>query len=719
MNRLLNRLANLILLTLGVICLIVMVADSFSCVYRPSLLLWIAVSCILFWIAASFPRGLWIGLPLSAALVFAFYRFSPGDPLAELNDLLDHISGAFYTHVVNPGAAYPYVSANVSHDFVLFVLGFLFSAYGIAALTSKKGRVTLALLGSVPIAAACVIVNGSLPALPAAGLILYWFLVAATGNGYRTDGSLGRSFFCALIPVGLLVGLMLYICRPENYVYTEHDLEISRRFDRLNHYFDLLMGGNGAKGAASDPDHPSVTNAPRSHFQITWDGNDDNMELTEEYDFDHADQPVLRVKAERSGQIYLRTRSFGDYTGTGWGQAEELNAGSSLPFAAFSADASADGIQRSLEVRTLMDLDDLCLPYYSAVSSGSDAYVSNGGQDSYLITYTEYFGDVSGLRIPAEAQGAEQSYRSHAHSVYTRLPESTRQRALEICQAAGLQPGDPELVEQVAAYICTNANYDLETEPYPSDDYAIYFLTEAHRGYCIHYATAAAVLYRALDIPARVTEGFLTEVRAGRSTDVLAGSAHAWVEIYRDGVGWIPVEVTKQPGYITEEPSPAPESPEPSGAPPETPEPSGGGGGGGGGTEPSPSPEPTPEVNVPDRGSSFKFPWELLLSPLVLLLLLPLWYWLLRAYWTTQIRNQDGRRAAIAFYRYAEKVSGFGSEIPEIIVQTAERSAFSPHLIRREELDQCRTELENMINALYPGLTKVQKFRFRILRGLK
>ena len=50
---------------------------------------------------------------------------------------------------------------------------------------------------------------------------------------------------------------------------------------------------------------------------------------------------------------------------------------------------------------------------------------------------------------------------------------------------------------------------------------AIYFLTESHRGYCIHYASAAAVLYRALGIPARVCEGFMADTRAGRISSKL------------------------------------------------------------------------------------------------------------------------------------------------------------------------------------------------------
>lgn len=721
MNRLLNRLVNLLLLILAVFCLIFLIADSFSCVIDPTLPIWLILACVLLWVAGSFPKGFWIGMPLSAVLLFGAYLFFHTDPVLELSNLLDKVTGAFYTHVANPGAAYPYAAYEGSHTLVLTFLGFLMGAYGIVALTSKNARISLSLLGTIPIVAACLVVNGKVPAIPAAGILLFWFLLTVTGNGFHPDGSAARSFLCCILPVCLLLGGILMLNRPENYVYTEHDLEISRRFDRLNHYFDLLMGGGNAKGAASDPEHPAGTSAPRSHFQVTWDGNDDSMELTEDYDFNNAELPVLRIKAEATGQLYLRTKSFGDYRGTGWYPAEELNSGSSLPFAAFAASASSLGVSRTLEVRTLMDLDELCLPYYAAVSTGSDAFASADGQESYLVSYTEYTGEVSALRLPQNAQTAEASYRAHAHSVYTRLPESTEAAALRICQEAELSAGSSDLIRKVAEFVQKDSEYDLQTGAYPSDDYAIYFLTEAHRGYCIHYATAATVLYRALGIPARVAEGFLAETRAGRSTDVLAGDAHAWVEVYLDGIGWIPVEVTKQAGFATEEPEPTPEpTNEPTDTPEKTAEPSGGGG-----EKPTPTPEPSPEPSPQGQdiqiktGPSRSIPWRLLLIPLILLILLPVWYSILRAYWTTQIHSADGHRAAIACWKYASRVAAFGADVPESITQIAEKAAFSPHMIRREEIELCRSELKSMVETLYPTLSSFQKFKFCLLRGLR
>lgn len=89
-------------------------------------------------------------------------------------------------------------------------------------------------------------------------------------------------------------------------------------------------------------------------------------------------------------------------------------------------------------------------------------------------------------------------------------------------------------------YIC-----NLNCEDYPQGvDVAVYFLTQAKAGICQHFATAATLLYRSYGIPARYTVGFVDKVMVGEKTELNGKDAHAWVEIYVDGLGWVPIEVT-------------------------------------------------------------------------------------------------------------------------------------------------------------------------------
>lgn len=85
---------------------------------------------------------------------------------------------------------------------------------------------------------------------------------------------------------------------------------------------------------------------------------------------------------------------------------------------------------------------------------------------------------------------------------------------------------------------------------------------EAKSGYCIHYATAMAVMARSIGLPSRVAVGFAP----GRATGVTqageqgaparteyavaAQDAHAWPEIYLQGAGWVPFEPTPSRGVV-------------------------------------------------------------------------------------------------------------------------------------------------------------------------
>lgn len=72
----------------------------------------------------------------------------------------------------------------------------------------------------------------------------------------------------------------------------------------------------------------------------------------------------------------------------------------------------------------------------------------------------------------------------------------------------------------------------------------IYHLYDGNMG-TVQYVTEAVLLFRGAGIPARYVEGYEAENKSGRemSVEVSAQDAAAWVEIYREGIGWIPVEI--------------------------------------------------------------------------------------------------------------------------------------------------------------------------------
>lgn len=78
----------------------------------------------------------------------------------------------------------------------------------------------------------------------------------------------------------------------------------------------------------------------------------------------------------------------------------------------------------------------------------------------------------------------------------------------------------------------------------------------AKSGYCVHFASAMAVMARTLGIPSRVAVGFLPgtqtdELVQGRvAYQVTTQNVHSWPELYFEGIGWTRFEPTPGRGFV-------------------------------------------------------------------------------------------------------------------------------------------------------------------------
>ncbi len=77
------------------------------------------------------------------------------------------------------------------------------------------------------------------------------------------------------------------------------------------------------------------------------------------------------------------------------------------------------------------------------------------------------------------------------------------------------------------------------------------FVTRTKAGYCQHYAGAMAVMLRLLGIPARVAVGFTSGKREDGKWVVTDHEAHAWVEVWFAGQGWVPFDPTPGRGTFS------------------------------------------------------------------------------------------------------------------------------------------------------------------------
>jgi transglutaminase-like putative cysteine protease len=146
-----------------------------------------------------------------------------------------------------------------------------------------------------------------------------------------------------------------------------------------------------------------------------------------------------------------------------------------------------------------------------------------------------------GYSDPAEPRGASLA-----------VPEDTdpRLRALAAQLAEG-EPPPATKVERTLDYLAGTCRYSLDVGKFVSRQPVAEFVFEKKRGYCEYFASAAAVLLRLQGVPARYVAGFSLS-----AADVIGGhyvvresDAHAWIEAWIPGRGWVEADPTPAADY--------------------------------------------------------------------------------------------------------------------------------------------------------------------------
>jgi len=303
-------------------------------------------------------------------------------------------------------------------------------------------------------------------------------------------------------------------------------------------------GGGGGGVGPSDPNRSPINDGPMQ---------------------DRDDSVIAKLNTFRSKteMVYLRECSYGNYDFRSWGAAPVCDlAFSHNPF--FFSGTQAELVKAksygSLRL-TLMDNSPYLAPYYlsysyaenSGLFSDNDVTLFAADNTAREYSFSRVFHDITLQELQATTtapaqwtQKEEAAYRAFVYKNYLDIPQSTKDAMLRIAAENGIHKQSKSLITDIQRYISTAATYNLDIPQFPEGvDMAVYFLEEMKEGYCQHFATAGTLMYRAFGIPARYTVGYAPTVQGSVSmTDVTGLDAHAWVEIYLDGIGWIPVEVT-------------------------------------------------------------------------------------------------------------------------------------------------------------------------------
>ena len=350
------------------------------------------------------------------------------------------------------------------------------------------------------------------------------------------------------------------------------------------------------------------------------------------------DTPVMQVYT--TGRTLLRGTVKNTYTGSAWADTTDPHRYLFISprFASLRRDLF-DQLRPRQEIRDSVLVTEPMVVSMRA-SSASTLYLTQrftspagDGVIAYFSPSTEVFATRSlepgsrytftGSRLTGASEGARRAvlmahtpddpYLDTVRERYTALPQGVEQNVLLLAQQIVAQTeNDFDRAAALCAYLQNSYPYTLDQHsPYAGRDFVSWFLLEEKQGYCTSFASAMAVMGRAVGLPTRYIEGYAAEPDSDNIARVTQKNAHAWVEVYFAGFGWLPFDPTPGTGFLPDGmdsdnrgedndddsedkdgglPTPSPEAtdtPQPTPTPTPTP-------------EPTPTPSPTPEHNRPD-----------------------------------------------------------------------------------------------------------------------
>ncbi|NLG49385.1 MAG: transglutaminase domain-containing protein [Chloroflexi bacterium] len=247
---------------------------------------------------------------------------------------------------------------------------------------------------------------------------------------------------------------------------------------------------------------------------------------------------------------YWRQRAYDRYTGWGWDSDDRnsRNVEQGAPWAEITyphtvvtqtfslLDASGD-LAFAVNEPVWVDAH-----YRVLMRSGDDLAAFGVNDKTYSVVSYVPSATATQLR---EAEGAYPDWVQERYLQLPQLPRRIHDLAAGIVEREGATTRYDQ-ARAIETYI-REFDYDLEIEPPPpGKDVVDYFLFDVKRGYCDYSATAMTVMLRSLGVAARYVSGYGPGAfDFSRSAWVVRElNAHAWVEVYFPGYGWIEFEPT-------------------------------------------------------------------------------------------------------------------------------------------------------------------------------
>ncbi len=189
---------------------------------------------------------------------------------------------------------------------------------------------------------------------------------------------------------------------------------------------------------------------------------------------------------------------------------------------------------------------------YSPQPTPKQLAASKPDYPQQVLNYLDVVNDVAPppFGTPDRAARMDALFADSVYSFYFSVYRQVYEKAREVVGDAQSPYAAAVTIE---SWLRGTGGFTYDQHPALTPNPIVDFLTRTKRGYCQHYAGAMALMLRYLGIPARVAEGFTSGDydNAGGTWTVTDHDAHAWVEAWFKGYGWLPFDPTPGRGSLS------------------------------------------------------------------------------------------------------------------------------------------------------------------------
>lgn len=305
--------------------------------------------------------------------------------------------------------------------------------------------------------------------------------------------------------------------------------------------------------------------------------------------------------------VYLKAFTGFEYTGSSWNSPDSTKlyqypANTNLAeYNLFCAYTEGETLEQMMDASMIPPMkgrmivknldaapNAIYLPYYISPMSEHVSITHAGTikgillqEDSITLNYIPYSPSQTDLEDKLRSDFTSfkdetqndyfSTYSSEVYDNYLQIPDEILPSLIDYHEEIGYDTSLAGQISLIRRFLAANYEYDMSPGTTPrNEDFVTYFLGTQKKGYCSHFASAATLLFRSYGIPARYVEGYVITQSAisnraeatiynynyffeGENildnssvveVEVTDGEAHAWVEVFVDGFGWMPVEVT-------------------------------------------------------------------------------------------------------------------------------------------------------------------------------